>query len=131
MLAQKRFQTALDMFPHFDRWVVWTAKELEEIIAGYGSPDPYPDGIRFEIAMLRGRPDSADIIEHCIKVNREDLYGLDPLLYLGMVHYDDVPIKGYPDDPPKSYRSDMTARFNIKRFGDDRLTLEFAGIHVM
>ena len=64
-------------------------------------------------------------------VNRKNLYGLDPALYLGMVHYDDVPVKGYPEDPLTSYRSDMTARFHIKRFGSDRLTLEFKDIHIM
>ena len=131
LLAGKQFQTVLKMFPHYDFWGIWTAQELKETIAGYGSPDPHPDGVRFEIASLRERPDSADIIENCIKVNRKDLYGLDPALYLGMVHYDDVPVKGYPEDPLTSYRSDMTARFRIKLFGSDRLTLEFNDIHVM
>ena len=131
LLAEKKFQAALDMFLHVDTWGVWTAQELEETIAGYGSPDPHPDGVRFEIASLRERTDNADIVEQCIRVNRKDLYGLDPVLYLGMVHYDDVPVRGYPEDPLTSYRSDMTARFRIKRVGDDQLTLEFADIHVM
>ena len=40
-----------------------------------------------------------------------------------MVHYDDVPLNGE--------RSDLTARFNLRRVGVDRLTLEFLDIHVM
>ena len=40
-----------------------------------------------------------------------------------MVHFDDVPLSGF--------RSDLTARFQIKRIGSDRLTLEFLDLHVM
>ena len=58
-----------------------------------------------------------------ISVDRENLYGLDPVEYLGMVHFDDVPLSGF--------RSDLTARFQIKRIGSDRLTLEFLDLHVM
>ena len=131
LLARKQFQQALSMFACFEKWVVWTAKELEETIAGYGSPDPHPDGVRFEIASLLERSDREEIIKHRIKVNRINLYGLDPTRYLGMVHYDDIPVKGYPDDPRTNHRSDMTARFHIMRVGDDHLTLEFLDIHVM
>lgn len=131
LIARKQFRAALDMLPHFDKWVAWTPEALEETIAGYGSPDPHPDGVRFEVASLRERLDSADIIDNCIKVNRRHLYGLDPASYLGMVHYDDVPVSGYPEDPLTSHRSDMTARFHIKKVGSDRLTLEFLDIHVM
>ena len=120
LLAQKRFQDALDMFPCAEPV---TAEELELTIAGYGSTELFPDGRRFEVTTLLGRDDKDDIIESRIDVDRENLYGLDPAEYLGMVHYDDVPLNGE--------RSDLTARFHIKRAGRDRLTLEFLDIHVM
>jgi len=120
LLAQKRFQEALDMFPCD---YPLTADDLEKTIAGYGHPEPFPDGRTFEITRLLGRDDKDDIIQRRIEVDRENLYGLDPAEYLGMVHYDDVPLNGE--------RSDLTARFHIKRVGADRLTLEFLDIHVM
>jgi hypothetical protein len=120
LLAQKRFHEALDMFPCAE---ATTASELEATIAGYGSPDPFPDGRRFEVTTLLGRADRDDIIRRRIEVDRENLYGLDPGEYLGMVHYGDVPLNGE--------RSDLTARFHIKRVERDELTLEFLDIHVM
>ena len=75
------------------------------------------------ITPLLGRADADEIIRDKIDVDRVNLYGLDPARYLGMVHYDDVPLDGF--------RSDLTARFHIRRVGPDRLTLEFLDIHVM
>jgi hypothetical protein len=86
-------------------------------------PAPHPDGEVYAITPLLGRPDADDIIRNKIRVDRRNLYGLDPARYLGMVHYDDVPLNGE--------RSDLTARFHIRRVGADRLTLEFLDIHVM
>jgi len=133
LLAQKRFQEALAMFLHCDDEAMWTPRLLEETIAGYGVPDIDPEtqgmmledwGVeRFEITTLLGRSDKDEIIAKKISVDRESLYGLDPQSYLGMVHYDDVPLSGY--------RSDLTARFHMKRVGSDRLTLEILDIHVM
>jgi hypothetical protein len=120
LLAQKRFQDALDMFPSAE---AVTPGELEAIIAGYGSPDPFPDGRRFEVTTLLGRADKDDIVRKRMEVDRQNLYGLDPARYLGMVHYDGAPLNGEC--------SDLTARFHIKRVGPDRLTLEFLDIHVM
>jgi hypothetical protein len=73
LLAQKRFQDALDMFPCAEET---TASELEATIAGYGCPDPFPDGRRFEVTTLLGRPDRDHIIQNRIDVDRENLYGL-------------------------------------------------------
>jgi hypothetical protein len=64
-----------------------------------------------------------EYIRRHIQVDRANLYGLDPSRYLGMVHYDGVPLNGEP--------SDLTARFNIKKVKGGRLTLEFVDIHVM
>ena len=120
LLAQKRFQEALDMFPCAE---APTASELEATIAGYGSPDPFPDGRRFEVTTLLGRPDRDYIIQNRMEVDRKNLYALNPADYLGMVFYDSVPLNGE--------QSDLTAQFYIRRIGRDELTLEFVDIHVM
>jgi hypothetical protein len=133
LLAQKRFQEAFEMFLHCDRELTWTPSLMEETIAGYGVADIDPKtravmlenwGVeQFEITTLLGRADRDEIINNKIAVDREHLFGLEPESYLGMIHFDDVPLSGY--------RSDLTARFHIKRVGSDRLTLEFLDIHVM
>ena len=133
LLAHKRFEEALAMFLHDDRNVAWTPTLLEKTITGYGVPELDPKTLtmiledwgvdRFEVTTLLERPDKDEIIEQKIKVDREHLFGLEPKFYLGMVHYDDIPLSGY--------RSDLTARFHIKRLGNGRMTLEFLDIHVM
>ncbi len=133
LLAETCFADAPAMFHTAEQRVPWTPETLEQVIAGYGVLDPDSDTIefmlqehetsRFEITTLLGRPDRDEIIREKIEVGREHLFGLDPERYLGMVHYNDVPLSGH--------RSDLTARFHIKRIGADRLTLEFLDIHVM
>ncbi len=123
LLAESRFADALAMFPNAGDPTVRTPELLARTIAGYGVPESHPDGEVFAVTPLRGRPDAEDIIRTKIRVNRKDLYGLDPARYLGLVHYDDVPLNGE--------RSDLTARFHILRVGSDRLILEFLDIHVM
>ncbi len=127
LLAEKRFADALSMFdvsddPHAERW---TAELLERTIANYGCPDPDPEGRVFAVTSLHALPDT-DVEQYItthIEVDRENLYGLDPSRYLGMVHYEGVPLNGVP--------SDLTARFNIRKRDDGRLTLEFLDVHVM
>ena len=122
LLAVGKFADALAMFPnagHPD----WTPDLLARTIAGYGLPEPHPNGNIYTVTPLQDRPDADEIIREEITVDRENLYGLDPAHYLGMIHYDDVPLNGQ--------RSDLTARFNIRRVRADRLTLEFLDIHVM
>jgi hypothetical protein len=121
LIAQKRFADALAMFPPAEPEM--TADELAKWIAGYGCPEPYPDGRTYELTSLRALPEFETIFRDRIDVDRENLYGLDPAEYIGMVHYDDVPLNGRP--------SDLTARFHIKKLGEDRITLEFLDIHVM
>lgn len=100
-----------------------TPEELEAWIKNYGSLDPFPDGRTFELTSLWALENAEDLIADSIEVDRESLYGLDPEHYLGMVHYEDVPLNGAP--------SDLTARFHIKKVGKDELTLEFLDMHVM
>jgi hypothetical protein len=82
-----------------------------------------PDGRTYELTSLRALPEFETIFQNRIDVDRENLYGLNPAEYIGMVHYEDVPLNGSP--------SDLTARFHIKTLGEDRITLEFLDIHVM
>jgi hypothetical protein len=105
LLAQRRYSEALELLPHSTIEVDWTPELLDEVIT-----------------TLLGRPDRNEIIAK-MSVDRQNLYGLDATAYLGMVHFDDVPLSGF--------RSDLTARFHIKRIGSDRLTLEFLDLHVM
>jgi hypothetical protein len=133
LLAAKRYQEALELLPPNNE-DGWTPAILEQVIRGYGVPaDADPETTKqllahhkvsqFEITPLAGRPDREAIIAK-INVDQKHLFGLDPQKgYLGMVHYDDVPLSGF--------RSDLTARFCIKRVGADRLTLEFLDLHVM
>jgi hypothetical protein len=133
LLAAQKFEEALDACPPSHEELGWSAPLLENVISGYGVADAPAEIISgmakdhgvdgFRISSLIGRPDAEDIIQNQIDVDRRNLYGLDPDRYLGMVHFDDVPLSGF--------RSDLTARFHIKRIGEDRLFLEFLDIHVM
>ncbi len=128
-LAQGRFAEALDMFPSVH---AWTEESLRKTIQGYGVPD-HDDTLvamledwgvdEFKVTSLFDVENSSDFIREAIEVNRENLYGLDPEQYLGMVHYNDVPLSGYA--------SDLTARFHILKVGPGKMTLEFLDIHVM
>jgi hypothetical protein len=132
LLAAKRYQDALDLFPHSDLELSWTSETLQQVIAGYGVLDEDSEALEsllarhevpcFEITTLMGRPDRDEIIDK-IDVNRKSLCGLDPKHYLGVVHYEDVSLSGF--------RSDLTAQFHIKRVGAAQLTLEFLNLHVM
>jgi hypothetical protein len=132
LLAQRRYSEALELLPHSTIEVDWTPELLDEVIRGYGVLNGDQETLdfllkhhrvhRFEITTLLGRPDRNEIIAK-MSVDRQNLYGLDATEYLGMVHFDDVPLSGF--------RSDLTARFHIKRIGSDRLTLEFLDLHVM
>jgi hypothetical protein len=120
LLAQQRFAEALAMFPPAEPEM--SEEELPKWIAGYGSPEPHPRG-PFQVTSLRALPDFEEIFQDRIDVNRVDLFGLDPADYVGMVHYDSVPLNGSP--------SDLTARFHIKKVDGERIALEFLDIHVM
>jgi hypothetical protein len=127
LLAKKRFAEALAMFePSDDKYAQdWTPELLEATIANYGCSDPFPDGRVFAITSLYDLPDvNVDqYVQAHVEVDRENLYGLDPARYVGMIHYEFIPLNGEP--------SDLTATFTIKKVGQDQITLEFLDIHVM
>lgn len=128
-IARGDFGGALAMFLSAG---AWTPGSLRKTIEGYGAPDidgPTLAGMlaewevnEFRITSLFNIANAEEFIRTAIDVDRENLYGLDPEQYLGMVHYNDLPVSGYV--------SDLTARFHIKRAGGDQLTLEFLDIHV-
>lgn len=130
LLAEERYAEALAMFPYSGDW---TPQLLRSTIEGYGVSAFDPSILadlheefkvdRFVVTSLRNREDFEDILNSRIEVDRENLYGLDPEEYEGMVHYGDIPLCGY--------RSDLTARFHIKRINGQEITLEFLDLHVM
>jgi hypothetical protein len=122
LLAQGRFADALALVPSAGESCIQTPEVLERTIAGYGRPEPYPNGEVFAVTPLLDRPDAEEIIRDMIQVDREHLYGLDPERYLGVVHYNDVPLNGK--------RSYLTARFGIRRVGANRLALDLENIYV-
>ena len=128
-IARGDFRDALDMFPYEGDW---SADLLKKTIQGYGVPEHGETLIQmlddwkvdeFRITSLFDGEDAEDFIRKAIDVDMENLYGLDPERYLGMVHYGDIPLSGHV--------SDLTARFRIKKVGDDELTLELLDVHIM
>jgi hypothetical protein len=129
-IARGDFESAVAMFPSDGDW---TPELLRKTIQGYGVPDI--DAVtlasmleewevdEFRITTIFSVTNPEEFIHTAIDVDRESLYGLDPRQYLGMVHYNDVPLSGHV--------SDLTARFHIKKVAKDKLTLEFLDIHVM
>lgn len=126
LLAKGKFAEALAMFLHTSDsfGFEWTPEHLEDWVSNYGcARKDYDSGEYRKVTSLFDQPNSELFIRKAIKVNRQSLYGLDPKEYVGMVHYDDIPLTGVP--------SDLTARFHIKKVGVEEITLEFLDIHVM
>jgi len=133
LLASEDYQGALALIGPASEAHDWTPASLKACINGYGVVDVDEQTLRdlldeyevsaFTITSLRERPDRERIIEDAIEVDRENLYGMRADRYLGMVHFTDLPLSGY--------LSDLTARFNIVKAGQNRLALEFIDIHVM
>jgi hypothetical protein len=125
-LAKENYSEALRMLLHTSEsfGFFWTPKKLADWISNYGtSRKDYDTGEYRKITSLFEQPNHAQFIEQAIEINRKSLYGLDSEHYIGMVHYDYVPLDGKP--------SDLTARFHIKLIGTNLITLEFLDIHVM
>lgn len=102
----------------------WTPSTLADWISNYGCARADIDSGEYRtVTSLIEQPESDRFIRKAIQVDRENLYGLDPESYVGMVHYFDVPLDGEP--------SDLTARFNIKKLDETTIALEFLDIHVM
>ncbi len=120
LLAKGRFAEALEMFPPAERDPM-SAEELEEWLSNYGDDRPKRNGRRWRVTTLLDRPDAREIIQR-ISVELGVPQSWDAETYLGFVEYADVPLNGE--------RSDLTARFAIKRVPGG-VTLEFRDVFVM
>jgi len=126
LLAQGKYAEALAMFLHTSEsfGFAWTPEHLEDWVSNYGCARKDYDGGKYhKVTSLFAQPNSEQFIREAIKVNLEGLQSPNPKGDVGDVHYDDVPLDGK--------RSDLTARFRIKKVGADALALEFLDIHVM
>jgi hypothetical protein len=126
LLSKEKYDEALGMFLHTSEsfGFEWTPAHLEDWISNYGcARSDYDCEEYHKVTSLFEQPLSEQFICKAIKIDRENLYGLNPKQYVGMVHYDDIPLDGEP--------SDLTARFHIKKIGDAKVTLEFLDVHVM
>jgi hypothetical protein len=126
LLARERYTEALEMFLHTPESLGfgWTPEHLQDWISNYGCARvDFDSGEYRKVTSFHDRPEVELQVRKAIDVDRKSLYGLDPKQYLGMVHYNDVPLDGEP--------SDLTARFHIKKVDGGRITLEFLDIHVM
>jgi len=123
LLAEERYSEALAMFETSDRadHHPWTIDLLARTIAFYGDLEHFPGTPLYHVTSVHGRNDLLRAIR--IDVDRANLYALAPERYLGMVHYEHVPLNGTP--------SDLTARFDIRRLGENELTLDFCDLLVM
>lgn len=128
LLAKEQYRDAIDLFLSSEKRV-WTPELLEKSINGYGIPCDSDDESllsllnEWEVDRFVMSPIAVEDIESSIDVDRDNLYGMDPNKYLGMVHFTDIPLSGFI--------SDLTARFNIRIVDGDKMTLEFEDIHVM
>ena len=126
LLSKGNYADALSMFQHTSESLgfEWTPEHLKDWVSNYGcAREDYDGGEYHNVTSLFEQPNAEQYILKAIDVDRTNLFGLDPKKYVGMVHYNDVPLDGAP--------SDLTARFNIKKLSSDTLTLEFLDIHVM
>lgn len=128
LLAQEKYGEALAMFLPDPRHK-WTPALLEECIANYGEPrQAFDSGEYLKVTSIHEQPDSVAFIRRAIEINRVHSENIESDAYVGMIHYDKVPLDGIP--------SDLTARFSIKQLPTlendlPAITLEFIDIHVM
>ena len=131
LLSKRKYSEALAMFPSVEAQN-WTPDLLERTIQGFGVADIDVDTLKllheewgvteFYVSSLDVMNDKQAVVD-AIEVDRKCLYGLNPDIYIGMVHYRDIPIC--------ESVSDLTARFHIKTISTKEMTLEFFDVHVM
>ncbi len=128
LLSNEQYKEAIELFSSSEE-KAWSPEQLEKTISGYGitcNPDDETLLLllnEWEVERFVMSPIHIEKIDSSIEVDRDNLYGMNPNEYLGMVHFSDIPLCGY--------LSDLTARFNIRRIEEEKLTLELIDIHVM
>jgi hypothetical protein len=118
-LAAGDFETAYAMTAH-DPYYRWTPERIREVIAGYGLPEPAPDGIVHRVTpMETAEQDDVRPVHEVVrwKGPRRTEGGRDAI---GEVRFD-LPLDGA--------WSDLTATFEIQRGADD-IVLVLNEIHV-
>ena len=75
-----------------------------------------------KMTTLEGRKDRQQIIDD-ITIDRFNLRSLDPSRYVGWVHYLNLPLN--------ETRSDLAARFKLRKSSGDQIGLELLDIHVL
>src|SRR5262245_49009260 len=93
LLAKEQYADALGMFLHTSEsfGFEWTPAHLEDWISNYGcARADYDSGEYLKVTSLFEQPDPEEYVLKAIEVDRENLFGLDPVHYVGMVHYNDV-----------------------------------------
>jgi hypothetical protein len=126
LLSKGQFAEALSMFLHSSEsfGFEWTPAHLEDWVSNYGCARKDYDGGKYhKVTSLHAQPNSAEYIRKAIKVDLPFIKQPKADGFVGDVHYDDVPLDGK--------RSDLTARFRVKKLDAGKLTLEFLDIHVM
>lgn len=128
LLSNEQYKEAIDLFSSCGE-KTWLPEQLEKTISGYGMPcNPDNETLllllnEWEVERFVMSPIHIEKIDSSIEVDRDNLYGMNPNEYLGMVHFFDIPLCGY--------LSDLTARFNIRRIEEEKITLELIDVHVM
>lgn len=127
LLAVEKYEEALSMFFSDDLECKWTPDILEQAIYGYGVIGYSREEIKemfgpedYKITSILDNKEKDKII-NSIEITR-DWKSKDENI-IGIVHYDCVPLNGE--------RSDLTARFHIKKIGENNITLKFLDFHVM
>lgn len=127
LLAVEKYEEALSMFFSDNLEGEWTSDLLEQAIYGYGVIGYTREEIKemfgpedYKITSILDNKEKDKII-NSIEISRD--WNFKDENIIGMVHYDCVPLNGE--------LSDLTARFHIKKIGDNNITLKFLDLHVM
>lgn len=128
LLAQEKYTEAFEMFMYDENnGFVWTPELLESAVYTYGCPGLTREEAEkqfgssdYKITSILENPDMDKIIESIDISADYSWMGRDDI---AVIHYDNIPLNGE--------MSDLTARFFVRKIGDDKLTLVFIDIHVM
>ena len=111
MLAMEDYESAYDFVKH-DPYYCWSPKLIEEVINGYGLPEPHPSGKVFKVTPIdtaTGSPPANDVERDVYEDNR-----------IGYVLYD-IPLNGE--------WSDLSATFRLEN-SNSQLDVILEEIHV-
>ncbi len=127
LLAEERYQEALDSFLVDSSEVDWTPELLESAVYGYGCGGHTREEAAkefgradYKVTSLRNSPRRAEIHQRIDISSDYAWMGPDDI---AVIHYDGVPLNGEP--------SDLTAKFFLRKLDETAMTLAFIDLHVM